>query len=301
VVVTSIALKSDTGEAQILRVVRDETERAAMQASASRRSEVCHAIIDHWGIVLENRQFRFNKKDFLNRIRYALQVDAVGISIHDNSSLLKCEDCVGFDFPDRYRKLYDDLRGTGVNVKREVVHSTTLQPWQASRLSSWNLERFTWRCDVPIYAGDRFFGMLEIYSRDRAVDASDLYAQLESELTLFSSTLAATYAVQANLGALNEAKDTLDRERFEYIEAVVKLLHGRDEETEEHTRRVVDWATKLASFCMDAPLTSNRNYLTPEDVKQIRIGALLHDIGKIGTPDAILYKEGALAAVRGKR
>jgi putative nucleotidyltransferase with HDIG domain len=69
------------------------------------------------------------------------------------------------------------------------------------------------------------------------------------------------------------------------IEGWVQALSRRDKETEEHTRRVTDMTVKLARAM----------HLDPADLIQIRRGALLHDIGKMGIPDAILHKPGPLS------
>jgi putative nucleotidyltransferase with HDIG domain len=58
----------------------------------------------------------------------------------------------------------------------------------------------------------------------------------------------------------------------------------RDKETEGHTQRVTEMALKLARAFG----------LSEEELVQIRWGALLHDIGKMGIPDNILLKPGPL-------
>jgi len=58
----------------------------------------------------------------------------------------------------------------------------------------------------------------------------------------------------------------------------------RDKETEGHTQRVTELTLKLARAMG----------LTNSDLVHIRRGALLHDIGKMGVPDGILFKEGPL-------
>ncbi len=63
-----------------------------------------------------------------------------------------------------------------------------------------------------------------------------------------------------------------------------RALDLRDKETEGHTRRVTDMTLRLA-----------RAMGVPEaDLVDIRRGALLHDIGKMGIPDSILLKPGPL-------
>jgi putative nucleotidyltransferase with HDIG domain len=62
-------------------------------------------------------------------------------------------------------------------------------------------------------------------------------------------------------------------------------LELRDQETEGHTRRVAEMTVELAK---------NFGY-QDEDLANIRRGALLHDIGKMGIPDSILLKPGKLS------
>jgi response regulator RpfG family c-di-GMP phosphodiesterase len=68
------------------------------------------------------------------------------------------------------------------------------------------------------------------------------------------------------------------------LEALGSALDTRDVGTEAHSRRVRGYALTLA-----------RSHGIPEEqIKDIEHGALLHDIGKIGIPDAILLKPGPL-------
>lgn len=68
------------------------------------------------------------------------------------------------------------------------------------------------------------------------------------------------------------------------IEGLSRALELRDLETEGHTRRVSRLTMRLVEH-MDIPA---------DQWDAIRQGALLHDIGKIGIPDAILLKPGSL-------
>jgi len=68
------------------------------------------------------------------------------------------------------------------------------------------------------------------------------------------------------------------------LEGWAHALEMRDQETEGHTRRVVQLTLDLA-----------RNFGIGEDrLEYVRRGALLHDIGKMGIPDSILLKPGTL-------
>jgi len=63
-----------------------------------------------------------------------------------------------------------------------------------------------------------------------------------------------------------------------------KAIDLRDSDTEGHCRRVVDYSLMMGRFLK----------FSDEELLRLCHGALLHDIGKIGVPDAILHKPGPL-------
>jgi response regulator RpfG family c-di-GMP phosphodiesterase len=66
--------------------------------------------------------------------------------------------------------------------------------------------------------------------------------------------------------------------------SIVRALALRDYETELHCERVSAWSHRLASALG----------LSPSRVFDVELGALLHDVGKIGVRDAVLLKPGPL-------
>ena len=70
----------------------------------------------------------------------------------------------------------------------------------------------------------------------------------------------------------------------EIIECIACALDARDPYTAGHSQRVSDIALKVAQLMG----------LKKHDVEKIHIAAHLHDIGKIGVPDAVLNKDGKL-------
>jgi ribonuclease P protein subunit RPR2 len=68
------------------------------------------------------------------------------------------------------------------------------------------------------------------------------------------------------------------------IKAISKALDSRDHYTGAHAEKSVEYLRRFGRACG----------LTEEQVEAVHIGALLHDIGKIATPDRILLKEGRL-------
>jgi len=68
------------------------------------------------------------------------------------------------------------------------------------------------------------------------------------------------------------------------LQALVTALDFRDNETQGHSFRVVEYAM----------LVAQKMGVVEPDLTLIRRGAILHDVGKIGVPDAILKKPGKL-------
>jgi putative two-component system response regulator len=75
----------------------------------------------------------------------------------------------------------------------------------------------------------------------------------------------------------------LDAER-EAVERLVTALSIRSEETGAHIQRVGRFSVLLAGLAGVAPWSED----------EIRMAAMLHDVGKIGIPDSILLKPGPL-------
>ncbi|SFM42870.1 HD domain-containing phosphohydrolase [Thermodesulforhabdus norvegica] len=72
---------------------------------------------------------------------------------------------------------------------------------------------------------------------------------------------------------------------YAILRSLVNALEARDVYTGKHSERVTRWAVKIAQY-MGCKRT---------DVEALRTVGYLHDIGKIGIPDAILNKPGKLS------
>jgi len=83
---------------------------------------------------------------------------------------------------------------------------------------------------------------------------------------------------------LQNSRDTLLASYDEILQAWAMILELRDIETKGHSSRVVSICLNIAEMVG----------LPEEDRIQLKRGAFLHDIGKLGIPDRILKKEGPL-------
>ncbi len=90
--------------------------------------------------------------------------------------------------------------------------------------------------------------------------------------------------VEQRTAELDQALDSLEQAYRTTLQALTAALETRDAETHGHSERVVTFSLRLG-----------REYgLTGPQMKALEFGSLLHDIGKIGVPDAILRKPAKL-------
>lgn len=76
----------------------------------------------------------------------------------------------------------------------------------------------------------------------------------------------------------------LKRSFYDTVEALAEAIEKKDQYTGGHTKRVVHFSLCIAKYLS----------LTQEQLERIRLGALLHDLGKIGIEDSILKKQAPL-------
>ena len=77
------------------------------------------------------------------------------------------------------------------------------------------------------------------------------------------------------------------------IDALSSVVESRSAETGDHTKRVKYYPPIMLNYLMRH---FPRYGLTPVQVDAIARASVLHDIGKIGIPDAVLLKPGRLTA-----
>lgn len=103
----------------------------------------------------------------------------------------------------------------------------------------------------------------------------------QDDLFIFNSIASSAALAIENARLYQELRASYDLTLF----ALTAALDLRDRETEGHSRRVVAYTLRLA----------RQLGLSEERIEHLRRGALLHDVGKIGVPDRILHKPGALS------
>jgi len=135
---------------------------------------------------------------------------------------------------------------------------------------------------APVISKGQVRGVLEVFHRD--------ILSPDPEWLEFLETVTGQLAIAIdNADLFNHLRHTNTELTSAYdtmLEGWSRALDLRDEETEGHTQRVTEITLQLA-----------RAMGIPEaDMVHVRRGALLHDIGKMGIPDSILFKPGPLTA-----
>ncbi len=148
--------------------------------------------------------------------------------------------------------------------------------WATATESRW-VRSYT---GAPIRVQGEIIGFLNLEA-----DIPDYFNQTHSErLQAFADQAGVAIHNSNLLTDLRKSRDELYIAYETTLEGWSKALELRDYETEGHTQRVMDMTMKLAE-----------SYgITGAELVKIRYGTLLHDIGKIGIPDSILFKPGPL-------
>ncbi len=168
--------------------------------------------------------------------------------------------------------------------ERCVVHIPDLAMEQDTflRKDVLAVENFVSYHGVPLIAKGKVLGVLEIFDRTRQ--------DRDEEWLYFLKAMAAQAAIAIDNVSLFDNLQRSNTELFEAYDATIegwsRALELRDNETEGHSQRVAFLTVKLARLFG----------LNDEQLVQVRWGALLHDIGKMGIPDEILQKDESLTA-----
>jgi putative nucleotidyltransferase with HDIG domain len=179
------------------------------------------------------------------------------------------------------RNISDGLAGR-VAQSRSPLIIDDYQNWEhRSRL--YDAIPYTAMMGVPLLYGGNLLGVLDVSDvapSRRTFNEADVRL-----LSLFAGQAASAIANAQLFEDLKKSNIEILSSYDTTIEGWSRAMDLRDHETEGHTLRVTELTLKLARQ-MD---------LNEPELTHIRRGSLLHDIGKMGIPDAILLKEGSLS------
>jgi len=142
-------------------------------------------------------------------------------------------------------------------------------------------EGFVSYIGVPMMANKQIIGILELFCRSEWQMGANELKLLERVVEQSGKAVHRAMEIRKLQYTKLELEQTLDAT----ITAMVNGLEMREQESEGHTARVAEIAVQFARA-----LNFQESHLI-----NIRRGALLHDIGKMGVPENILLKTEALS------
>ncbi len=124
----------------------------------------------------------------------------------------------------------------------------------------------------PFSVGDFLYRMDEVVEEWRSRSSIRYHAHVLEDL------------VRARTSELSETSRELNEVRDASVAALGAALNLKDHETADHCRRVSENSVQLGRFLS----------LSEPELRHLKWGAYLHDVGKIGIPERILLKPGEL-------
>jgi putative nucleotidyltransferase with HDIG domain len=266
---------------------RAETEIQRLLEQSQRRLSQVEALHSIDIAISASLDLRTILSVLLKHVESLLGVDAADILLfYPHLGQFKFSAGRGFrtnDVQRAYVRSGTSLAGQAVTKRRTVRVSSELESRaDADTALIYQKEGFVAYAGVPLIAKGQIKGVLEVYHRSLHRPDPEWLKLLE--------TLAGQAAI-----AIDNAQlfDNLQQSNVELALAYDATIAGwsramdlRDKETEGHTQRVTELTLKLARAMR----------VSEPELAQIRRGALLHDIGKMGVPDNILLKADQLTS-----
>jgi HD-GYP domain-containing protein (c-di-GMP phosphodiesterase class II) len=281
----STVFRNDLDRGRILMIVKDG-ERSWQEENRLDEESRKLAVLQSINLALNaSLDPQTTIKALVNLLRSHADVDAAAVFLLDEGTMkLRFAEGEGF-FGQTIRSLSlasgQGLAGYAA-LRREAVFLADLDsPGELSPDPFLLIEeRFRSACAVPLVAMNRVMGVVEIFRRQQPENPEKWEDMIASVARQASVTLHRALLVEelerANL-ELNLAYDST-------IEGWSRALDLKCREPEGHTGKVTEMTILLA----------RRMGMKEKELQSIRRGAVLHDIGKMGIPDAILTKPGPL-------
>jgi PAS domain S-box-containing protein/putative nucleotidyltransferase with HDIG domain len=266
-------------------IARDVTARKHGEERIQRQLEHLSSLSGIDRIIAANFDIELSLTEILNHVTKQLNVDAAGIlKFNLNSQMLEYGAERGFR-TGVYRRAqlrHGESYAGRAAKQRQLVQIQNLgdAPDNSLLETIYAGESFVSYYGVPLIMNGQVRGVLEIFHRT--------LLEPDAEWFDFLNTLAGQAAIAIEVATLLDSLQRSNKELTLAYDATIEgwshALDLRDKETEGHTQRVTEMTVKLARAFG----------LSDVELVQVRWGALLHDIGKMGVPDEILLKPGPL-------
>jgi PAS domain S-box-containing protein/putative nucleotidyltransferase with HDIG domain len=262
----------------------DITDRIAMQREVQRQMGRINALRSIDLAIASSMEITLTLAVLLDQVIAQLGVDAAAVLLL-NQHHQALEYAVGRGFRGAAIQktsvpIGEGSAGRAVRERRTISLPNLEMNTVFLRAEMVESEEFVAHYCTPLIAKGKVVGVLEVYNRTPLAAGQDWLG--------FFETLAGQAAIaveNARLFAdLQKSNLELAMAYDSTLEGWARALDLHDNVTEGHSRRVTAMTERLAKEVG----------IADEDIVNIRRGALLHDIGKMGIPESILRKEGPL-------
>ena len=268
----------------LLAIIRDISRRKMAEKAIQHQLRRLSILWKVDSAIAISFNMRFTLTTLLELAKVELGVDAADILLFPKQSQV-LEYAAGWGFGESNPQFSGLNLDSGV-ARQVILKNKTLQLHNLPdsenilRAGLFRSERFEFYCATPLVIQGRVRGVLETFHRT--------LFEPEQEWLDFLETLAGQAAIAVENSELFEGFQRTNLELAQAYDATIegwsRGLDIHDKETEGHTRRVTDLTLALG----------RRMGADKEALVQMRRGALLHDIGKMGISDNILHKRGQL-------
>ncbi|HKP51332.1 MAG TPA: PAS domain S-box protein [Chloroflexia bacterium] len=264
---------------------RDVTERKRAEEETLQYLNRLAALRNIDLAISANLDLRVTLNVLLDQVTHQLGVDAANILLLDpHAQMLQFAAGRGFrsrEVESVRLRLGEGYAGQAL-LERRVVGIPNLSEAEDALIISPILasEGFMSYYGAPLIAKGQIKGVLQLFHRDPLAPDQrwiDFFEVLAGQAAIAIDNAQLFDDLQRSNTRLSLAYETT-------LEGWSRALDLRDKETEGHTQRVTEMTLLLAQAMG----------IEGEELAQIRRGALLHDIGKMGIPDSILLKPGPL-------
>jgi len=272
----------------ISNMAANAIHRARLFEAANRRLKRLASLHQIDQAITNNLDLNLTLNILLAQILLQLEVDAATVLLYQPE--LQClEYAAGEGFHTRVLQSFELRLGQGyagrVALERRIVQILDLSQRETGFLRSPNFrtEGFVAYIGIPLIAKGNIIGVLEIYNR-KPFDSNPEWME-------FLETLAGQAAIAIDNIRLFEGLHSSNLQLSQAYDATIEgwalALELRDMETKGHSNRAVEMTLRLA----------RKLGVNTEQLAHVRRGVLLHDIGKMGVPDAVLRKPAPLTEV----
>jgi HD-GYP domain-containing protein (c-di-GMP phosphodiesterase class II) len=251
------------------------------------RMIVQKAKVTHAGILLHDPQ----------RHSYVLTVSrgAKGLRIPEGFARMDADNALIRFFSERVdKKLLNDGVFVYREAKRLLNKNIGRQNKELLKKALYQMEIFEAVAAIPAYFRNELLGVLLLGRKKSGKEFK------KEELDFFVALASDVAMAIRNAQLFKELELELEKEHRLFIHTTIALaaaIDAKDHYTHGHTSRVTTFSLEIAKKMMQ----KDKRVFNDKFLEHLHIAGLLHDIGKIGIPEAILNKNGPLDNEEQKR